>query len=164
MKNLVTATFKTRDDVVNALQRLESIGITDDQISMVVTDETRGQSFNIESHSRVGEGTATGATTGGVIGVVLGAIASAGTIVIPGLNLVVAGALAGSLAGLGAGAAVGGVAGALVGAGLTEHEAKLYEDEIKDGAILLAVHAKDSDQKDLIKDTLEDVECYHLAA
>jgi|AntRauTorcE11897_2_1112592.scaffolds.fasta_scaffold00239_6 uncharacterized membrane protein len=164
MKNLVTATFKTREDSLDALSRLESIGITDEQISLIVTDKTRGNTFNMESHSRVDEGTAAGATAGGLIGLMLGAMATAGTIVIPGLNLVVTGALAGSLAGLGAGAATGGLAGGLVGAGMTEHEAKLYVDEIKDGGILLAVRAADDDQKDLIRDTLEEVECYHLAA
>lgn len=164
MNNLVTATFKTREDSVDALERLESIGITDDQISMVVTDETRGNSFNMESHSRVDEGTAAGATVGGLTGLIIGAIATAGTIVIPGLNLVVTGALAGSLAGLGAGAATGGLVGALVGAGMTEHEAKLYADEIKNGGILLAVRATDDKQKDLVHATLENVECYNLAA
>lgn len=164
MSKLITATFKTRSAAEDALRQLESIGITDKQISLVVTDETRGKTFNIEEGSKADEGAAAGATAGGIIGAAIGALAAAGTIVIPGLNLVVTGALVAGLAGAGAGAATGGLLGALVGAGITEHEAKLYEKEVKTGAILLAVHAKDNDQRDQVKNILKRSDAYNLAA
>src|SRR5690606_15614139 len=116
-------------------------GVTEEQISVVVTDETRGRSFNINENTKADEGAAAGATFGGIVGGVLAAMAGAGTLVFPGLNLVVAGALVSGLAGAGAGAATGGLLGLLVGAGMKEHEAKIYEDEVKSGAILLAVKA-----------------------
>ncbi len=161
---LVTATFKTRSAAEDALRSLEAAGITEEQISVVITDATRGKSFNMESHSRVDEGAAGGATAGGVIGAVLGAVAAAGTLVVPGLNLVVTGALVGSLAGLAAGAATGGLLGALVGAGMTEHEAKIYEDEIKNGNVLLAVDAADGEQKKSVRNILEQADAYNLLA
>lgn len=162
--SIVTATFKTRLAAEDALERLDAIGVAPDQISLVVTDATRGKSFNIETHSKVDEGAAGGATAGGIIGAALGAVAAAGVIIVPGLNLVVTGALAGSLAGLATGAVTGGLLGGLIGAGVTEHEAKIYENEIKSGAILMAVDAKSSDQKAEVKDILKQTDAYNLAA
>ena len=164
MSNLVTATFKTRQAAEHSLRQLETIGITDEQTALIVTDETRGKSFQIKEGTKMDEGAAGGATAGGIIGALVGALGTATAIAIPGLNVVVAGAAISALAGLGAGAATGGLIGALVGAGIPEHEAKLYEDALKEGSILLAIEAEDNDQKDKIKEILEREDAYHLAA
>ncbi len=164
MSKIITATFKTRDAAFAAINQLEAVGVTQEQISVVVTDETRGRSFNIDEGTKADEGAAAGATFGGIVGGVLAALAGAGTVVFPGLNLVVAGAVVSGLAGAGAGAATGGLLGLLVGAGIKEHEAKIYEDEIKTGAILLAVKAQDNDQKKTIEDILDRSDSYNLAA
>lgn len=164
MSNYVTATFKTRAAAEEALRRLEAIGITDKQLSIISTDETRGRNFNIESHKQVDQGVAGGATAGGLIGAALGALAVAGTLVVPGLNLVVTGAYAGALAGLATGAVAGGFVGGLIGAGIPEYEAKIYEKEIRDGAILIAVETRDAAQKDDVKKVLQMTEAHNLAA
>lgn len=164
MKDIVTATFRNRATAEDALRQLEMAGVMDSQISLIVTDETRGSHFNIETGSKADEGAAAGATFGGVVGAVLGAVLSAGVIVVPGLNLVVTGALAAGLAGLGAGAAAGGLVGGLVGAGIPEHEAKLYEKEIRNGSVLLAVEPKDHDQKKMVKDIFKRADAYTIAA
>lgn len=162
--SLVTATFKTRMAAEHALRELETIGITDDQIAMVLTDETRGKSFQIKEGSKIDEGLAGGATAGGIIGAVLGSLATASAIAIPGLNVVVVGAAVSTLAGLGAGAVAGGFLGALVGAGIPEHEAKVYENSLKDGSILMAVEPKDKNQKSKILDIFQREDAYNLAA
>lgn len=164
MTKLVTATFKTRQAAEHSLRELEAIGITDEQTALIVTDETRGKSFQIKEGTKMDEGAAGGATAGGIIGALMGAVGTASAIAIPGMNIVVAGATVSSLAGLGAGAATGGLVGALAGAGIPEHEAKIYEDELKEGSILLAVEAEDDDQRDRIKDILQREDAYHLAA
>lgn len=164
MSKLVTATFKTRPAAETAMRELEAINITDEQISVVVTDETHGKSFNIDEGNKSGEGVATGATVGGIIGGIVGALSTATAMAVPGLNIVVAGALVSTLAGIGAGATAGGFVGGLVGMGIPEHEAKIYEEEIKNGGILVAVEAKDSDQKDQIKDIFERQDAHSLAA
>lgn len=164
MAKIITATFKTRQAAEEALTKLEQIGIEDDQIGLVVTDETRGSSFNIDEGTKVDEGFAAGATAGGLIGAILAGIAGAGTIAIPGLNLVIWGSFAAGLAGLGAGAVAGGLVGMLVGAGIPEHEARLYEDMVREGAILLAVKPADTDQKHQIRDILDHADAYHIAA
>ena len=164
MSTFMTATFKTRMAAEEALRRLEAIGITDKQISIVSTDETRGRSFNLETKNHADEGVAGGATAGGLIGAALGALAIAGTLAIPGLNMVVTGSLVGSLAGLATGAVAGGVVGGLIGAGIPEYEAKIYEEEIRSGSILLAVEVRDSQQKNSVKKVLEAADGEHLAA
>jgi len=151
----VTATFDTRSSAELALNRLVDMGIREEQISLIVTEESRGNHFRIETKSRADEGAAAGATFGGVVGAILGSVLAAGALAIPGLNLIVVGSLTGALAGLGAGAATGGLIGALVGAGIPEHEAKIYEDELKAGNILLAVKPNDGEQKRRVKDMLE---------
>lgn len=164
MSLFVTATFKTRLAAEDALRRLEALGVSDRQISMLSTDETRGRSLNLEPHSQVDQGVAGGATAGGLIGAALGAMAIAGTLAIPGLNIVVTGALVGSLAGLATGAVAGGIVGGLIGAGIPEYEAKIYEKEIRNGAILLAVEARDSKERELIKKSLQMTDAHNLAA
>lgn len=164
MSNLITATFKTRDAAVAAIHQMEAIGVTDEQISLVVTDETRGRSFNMKEGTKADEGAAAGATFGGIVGGVLAALAGAGALAFPGLNLVVSGAVVSGLAGAGAGAATGGLVGLLIGSGIKEHEAKIYEGELKTGAILIAVKPADREQAKRIEDILERGDSYNLAA
>ncbi len=159
----ITATFENRTAAESALVQLVDMGIREDQLSLIVTEQSRGNHFNIETKSRADEGAAAGATFGGVVGVFLGSVLTAGTLVVPGLNLIVVGSLAGALAGLGAGAATGGLIGALVGAGIPEHEAKIYEDEIKAGNILLAVKPIDADQKRRVHDLLKKTQAFNIA-
>ena len=164
MSNHAHATFKTRAAAEACIVELERLGVTEQQISVIASDETRGKSFNLESHSKAAEGTGIGAATGGLVGAVLGGLATAGAMAVPGLNVVVSGALVSALAGLGAGAATGGLVGGLVGAGITEHEAKIYEDEIKNGAVLIAVEANDKDQQKRIKEVFERQDAHNVAA
>jgi hypothetical protein len=160
----ITATFESRPAAEAALVKLESAGIRESQLSMVVTDESRGNNFRIEEKTRLAEGGAAGAAFGGLVGAIIGALLAAGSIVVPGLNLVVVGGLASSLAGLGAGAAAGGLVGALIGAGIPEHEARLYHDEIKRGNILLAVQPDDDSQKERIESILRSAEARHITS
>lgn len=161
---VVTGLFQSRFDAEKALRQAEAAGIREDQISLVMTDQTRSNHFAMEEGNKVDEGVAAGATFGGVTGAVLGAVLSAGVLAIPGLNLVVTGALVSGLAGLGAGAAVGGLLGGLIGAGIPEHEAKLYEKEIQRGSVLLAVKTENDAQKKTVKDIFETLNASNIAA
>jgi hypothetical protein len=60
-----------------------------------------------------------------------------------------------ALAGVGVGGAVGGITGALIGMGIPEYEAKRYEGRVKEGGILLSVHADDSKWTKRAKEILE---------
>jgi hypothetical protein len=76
---------------------------------------------------------------------------------IPGVGpFVAAGPIAAALSAAAVGGAVGGIAGSLIGLGIPEYEAKRYEGKVKQGGILLSVHADDSDDITRAKEIFEE--------
>ena len=69
-------------------------------------------------------------------------LAAIATVAIPGMAIVAAGPIVAALTGLGAGAAAGGITGGLIGLGVPEHEAKLYDQKMGKGGVLVGVHAE----------------------
>jgi hypothetical protein len=59
------------------------------------------------------------------------------------------------LSGIAAGGAVGGVTGTLVGMGIPQVEAKLFEDRLRSGNVLIAVHTEDSAMRDRAKEVFK---------
>jgi hypothetical protein len=57
-----------------------------------------------------------------------------------------------ALGGTAIGATTGGIVGGLIGLGVPEFEAKRYEDKLKSGNYLIAVHAHDGDDTDRAKE------------
>ncbi|MEK6324179.1 MAG: hypothetical protein AABN33_21280 [Acidobacteriota bacterium] len=148
MATLVTGLFKTRSGAEHAVESLVDDGFSRDDISLLMSDATRGREFSLQMATKAPEGVATGATVGGVLGAIAAGLVALGIVVVPGLALVAAGPIIATLAGLGAGAAAGGLAGGLIGLGLPEHEARFYSEEIEKGGILVGVYSHDdrSDQ------------------
>ncbi len=109
-----------------------------------MSEESRNKYYDsvlVKEGSKVSEGLAIGGATGGAIGGIIAAIAAIGTsLVIPGLNLIVAGPLAAGLAGAGAGSIAGSIVGSLVGWGIPEDKAKAFESGIKSGGIILGIN------------------------
>lgn len=97
--------------------------------------------------NKAAEGAAAGATTGGIIGGILGWLAGVGAIAIPGVGpFLAAGPVVAALSGAALVGTVGGVSGALVGLGVPELNVKRYEQGLRDGRILIAVHTEDGEQ------------------
>src|SRR3954466_9396718 len=135
---------------------LKAAGFADTDISVLFPDKTGSKDFAHEQHTKAPEGAVTGASTLGVVGGALGWLAGIGALTIPGIGpFIAAGPIMAALSGAAVGAAVGGIAGALVGMGIPEYEARRYEGRIKEGNILISVHAEDSEQADHAKDILE---------
>lgn len=150
--------YRDEEQVTYALDRMLENGFRNEDISVLLPDNTGTKDFAHEKHTKAPEGTATGATAGGVIGGTIGLLAGVGALAIPGLGpFIAAGPIMSALAGLGVGGTVGGIVGALVGMGLPEYEAKRYEGRIKTGGVLMSVHCDNSDwsgkAKDLMKAT-----------
>jgi hypothetical protein len=160
----ITGIFRDRMSAEQAISQMENAGVRQNQISLVMTDDARGNYFSLKESSKVDEGAAAGAGVGGLMGALAGLAFAAGTIAIPGVNLVVTGALVSALAGLGAGATAGGLLGGLIGAGIPEHEAKIYEKEIKGGNVLVAVDCENSDQKVMVQDIFDNYNAKSKAA
>lgn len=148
MNKAVIGIVQSRDQAQSIVSELHEKGFALANISVLLPDREGSHDFAHEQHTKAPEGTVVGVSAGGVVGGVLGLLAGIGAFVIPGLGVfVAAGPLMGALSGAAAGAAVGGVTGALVGMGIPEFEAKTYEGKVKDGNVLLAVHAETSEQQ-----------------
>jgi hypothetical protein len=154
MATLVSGLFKTRSAAERAVENLVDYGYSRDDISLLMSDATRGREFALQMATKAPEGAATGATIGGVIGAIAAGLVAMGIVVVPGLGLVAAGPVVATLAGLGAGAAAGGFTGALVGLGIPEHEARFYNEAIEKGGILVGVYCH-SDRADQARRVLQ---------
>lgn len=146
---MLTAMFADRDAAERAYNALESRGYTKDDIDLVMTDETRKRHFgepDTELGTKALEGAGAGSAIGGTVGAIVGAVAAIGTsLLIPGLGIVVAGPIAAALAGAGAGGLTGGLIGALVGRGIPEERAKIYEEGMKNGHIVMGVRPRNDE-------------------
>lgn len=144
--------YAQADQVVGQLQ---GVGFAPGDISVILPDQQGTRDFALEKNTKAPEASAVGATTGGVLGGTLGVLAGIGTLALPGLGpLIAAGPIMAALSGAAAGAALGGIAGALVGLGIPELEAKQYEGKIKEGKILVSVHAEGADERARAKQIL----------
>jgi hypothetical protein len=141
---LVTGLFTDKDSSERAYETLRARGYSDDEIDVIMSEETRNKYYANDPGSELGNKAAEGAGVGGAIGAglgaVIGGIAAIGTnLVLPGIGLVVWGPIAAAVAGAGAGGITGGLAGALIGMGIPEDRAKLYETGIKEGGTVMGV-------------------------
>lgn len=148
---MVTGLFRDRASAERAYNSAVSRGYSKDDISLMMSDDTRKTHFgegtgDSELGDKALEGAGVGSAIGGTVGAVLAGIAAIGTtIALPGLGLLVAGPLAAALAGAGAGGLTGGLIGALVGSGIPEEHAKQYESGIKEGGIVMGVRPRSDD-------------------
>jgi hypothetical protein len=58
---------------------------------------------------------------------------------------------------------VGGLTGALIGLGVPEYEAKLYEEKLRGGNILLAIHVDDSEEASLVRQILSEEKAENIS-
>jgi hypothetical protein len=164
MADTVISLFGTRADADSAIDDLREAGFEPKDISFVMKDE--GERRVDHPTSPVATGAVSGATTGAVIGGLAGLLIGIGAIAIPGIGaLLIGGPLAAAIgatgvaattiSGAATGVVAGGIIGALVNLGVPEEEARGYEERVKSGAILVAVHTAAGDAKRAV-DILED--------
>lgn len=152
-RSMLTGMFRDKDSTEGAYRSLRERGYTDDEINVMMSDETRDKHFSsgdteLEGNKAL-EGTGAGAAIGGTLGAIIGGIAAIGTnVLIPGLGLVVWGPIAAGLAGAGAGGLTGGLVGALIGWGIPEDRAKEYETGIREGGTVLGVTPRTPEDAD----------------
>ena len=135
---------------------LRAAGFASTDVSVLFPDETGVRTIAHEAHTKMPEGTSTGAGAGVLLGGALGWLAGVGAIAIPGLGpFIAAGPIMGALGGAGAGAAVGGLSGALLGYAVPEFEAKQYESKLRAGNYLISVHTESLDQQAHVRGILD---------
>jgi hypothetical protein len=146
MAKLITGIFRTRSSAMLAVEDLIRHGFLQDDISLLMSETTRGREFMVDETTKAPEGLATGAAIGGAIGAIALGLTATGLVAAPAVGLFAAGQWLAALAGFGAGALGGGLIGGLIGLGIPEHEAELYRGEIEKGGILLGLVAQEEDR------------------
>jgi len=193
-KIAVLGVYSSREQMGRAVEQLQSAGFRDADISVVVpgkrgttkleTAETRepkninekvkdltskdkkdissGRSAHVDAkNTKAPQAAATGAGIGAALGGSLGLLAAVSALAIPGIGpLLIAGPLLGAFAG----AAAGGAVGVLVGEGIPEDEAKLYEERLKEGGLLVSVLTETRQEADRASNILQQTGATDIAA
>jgi hypothetical protein len=142
MERIVAGLFNLRAQADAALRDLHANGFTEDQLGIIVPDP-EGQSFEDSiaadpalKPSMVSED----AVAGGILGGALGAfLAATGALVIPGIGPFISGGILVTLIGGGAGWLIGG----LSGLGISEEDARYYQEQVESGRSLVTVKTAD---------------------
>lgn len=161
----VVGVFEDRRRAEEAVGELERVGFGADQIGFAVRDSSYadsaassgertgghvyerrpGDGGDVTTDTGPGSGALTGAATGGVLG---GIIAAGAALAVPGVGPAIAAGILGPLlgsaaAGAAVGAAGGGMLGGLVTTGVSEDEARYYDEEFRAGRAIVTVRAGD---------------------
>lgn len=148
---LVTGLLQTRSGAERAIERVMSCGYRRDAISIVMSHAARGHRVEGGRGSRAAAGA--DVATSGAAGAGGGAFAALGAgAAFPDLGVVAAGPIGAALA---AGGGAGGLAGALAAAGIPEHRARVYEAGLRQGEILVGVHAQSQRDAEILEMILE---------
>lgn len=165
MANLIFGLFVNRENAEQAVSELNRRGYNSDEISIIMREGVIEGGSNTTAESVAG-GAVSGATTGGVLGGIAGLLIGLGAIAIPGVGgLLIGGPIAAALGLTGAaattvsgavtGALAGGLVGALVNLGIPKEQATIIEESIKEGAILVATAARDSEEEESLREIFE---------
>jgi hypothetical protein len=155
--------FSSPEPAQRAFQALRAAGISSDRLTLLTPGASERAVHGVPTTDteQPGMGKAVGGVVGGVVGATtgLGLAEAAASLLIPGVGPVAAIGLA-AAALLGAG---GAVAGAAAGdaledrlfRGLPKDEIYIYEDALRHGHSVLVAFARDEEQRDAVRATLE---------
>jgi hypothetical protein len=156
MSQAVYGIANTQQQANAIVERLQTTGFLNDDISVLFPDKEGTRDFAHEKNTKAPEGATAGGVTGMGVGGAVGLLAGLGALAIPGIGpFVAAGPIMAALSGAAVGGAAGGIIGGLVGMGIPEYEAKQYEGKVRAGNILISVHTEDSKSRSRAKEILE---------
>jgi hypothetical protein len=156
MSQAVYGIANTQQQANAIVERLQTTGFLNDDISVLFPDKEGTRDFAHEKNTKAPEGAAAGGVAGLGVGGAVGLLAGLGALAIPGVGpFIAAGPIMGALSGAAVGGAAGGIIGGLVGMGIPEYEAKQYEGKVRAGNILISVHTEDSKSRSRAKEILE---------
>jgi hypothetical protein len=130
------------------VRQLKQMGYGQNEITIVMKDRNAAETVAHETGSRTMAGVGEGAVVGGAIGaIIFGLLGLAGSVIIPGIGLVAAGAAAAAWAGAGIGGVAGGIIGWLVNIGVPQDVAPYYERGLNEGGVVVTVAAHPGDEQ-----------------
>ncbi len=137
-QDMVLGVFSSRDHAEEAISDLKERGYEADNISVVMKDDEGPDA---------GKGAVSGGVTGAIIGGVVG-LAAGLTGFLVGGPIAAAAGMAGAIAATAGGAAAGGLAGVLVGLGVSQVDARTYEEHVKSGGIFVAAPVNEENPRE----------------
>ena len=157
--NTVIGLFRNRRDAECAFDATLARGFEPSKINLVMSDETRTQSFpadrpaDTELAGKAAQGAPDesgggklGGPLGGTVGTIAPVVAAVGVAtLLPGLGLVLAGPIAAAVTAAGAVAVAGGVMSAVANWGIPKERIEELEASIRDGCILIGVTPRSAD-------------------
>ncbi len=138
MTKSVVGVFHDKGRAESALRELKERGYERD-ISLIARDEEK------DALSMENQDLTEGAFTGGALGGIAGLLAGTGALLIPGVGPIIA---AGPIAATLTGVVTGGIAGSLVDYGIPEERREHFEEQVKQGGILLTLKASEERVED----------------
>lgn len=156
MDNAVYCMARDRSHAESIVDGLKNAGFSSSEISVLMADKSGTRDFAKEQDTKAPEAAATGAGAGVGLGAVLGWLAGIGSLAIPGVGpLIAAGPIMGALGGAAIGGAAGGIIGGLIGMGIPEVEAKVYDEKVRGGGVMVSVHTQDPSLISVARDVFE---------
>ncbi len=155
MKHIVFALFHDSKSAGEAVAELKNMDYAEN-ISLVAKREDEKEAETHQIKEDFTDGTVAGVAVGGVTGALAGIIAGLTAVAVPGFGMFVIGGpllAAWGISGGVLGALAGGLVGALVDLGIPEETAKVYEERIRAGEVLVAVHAE-HEHEETVQETL----------
>jgi len=157
-RHTVVGVFDGPNHAEQALNGLKNAGFTPEQVSVVAKESSETRQMVGNTGMGDGEAAGSGAVAGTVIGGIAGWLFGISALAIPGIGPIVgAGIIGTTLAGAGIGAATGGLIGALTAEGVDEADAKGYEENVRQGSILLTAHAMSNEQEQQAREIFNSV-------
>ena len=154
---LMTGLFRDRTSAERAYGSVTERGYTKDDVSLLMSQDTRDRYFpkddptRTELGTKAAEGAGLGAVTGGGIGALLAGLAAAG-IAVPGLPIIAMGTLAAALTGAATGGGIGAIVGALIGYGIPRERAEYYDEGVRGGGIVMGVNPRTQEDAEFLKE------------
>ncbi|CAA9238773.1 MAG: hypothetical protein AVDCRST_MAG93-1230 [uncultured Chloroflexia bacterium] len=154
-QSIASAVFDSRTEAERAVSQLRSAGVSDSDISIVAQQDGKNTSTD-------GAGEKTGDfVSKAALGAGAGALLGIAALAIPGVGpLVAAGAIAESaiggaaLTGTALGAAAGGLTSLLTKHGISDEDARYYEDSINRGGVFVSVDSSASVERERVSEIL----------
>lgn len=142
-------TAKTQEQARHIVNRLREAGFSAKDTSLVLSVGKQAPEPESQGPGKKLQGAAAGSGIGAVAGSLLGLLVGITAFEVPEAGMLIAiGPIVGALSDAIAGGALGAVAGALVGIRLPEKSAKVYEDMVARGNVLISVQAEDAARRE----------------
>ncbi len=154
----VVATFADMEQARSAVEALDNAGIEGEDISLLGTqvEEARKDPDTKLRDMEATQTIAKRAGAGAAAGTAVGALAGVAAFAIPGVGPVLgAGMLAAVIGGSVAGASVGGMVGGVAGVSMEEDWDLTFNESIRAGRVLVAVHAAEKGDVDKAAEVFE---------